>query len=120
MEPDLAARLDIEPYAPLRARHAVEAVGHPPPDLRDVIVLLVSELVTNSIRHANLAAHQHIELRAWVRPDFVRVEVEDPGPGFEPDHQQSGYGFYLVDSHASSWGVEHLDGMTQVWFELTP
>jgi anti-sigma regulatory factor (Ser/Thr protein kinase) len=89
------------------------------PDLQ----LLVSELVTNSVRHADLTPGQRIELRVHVEPGKVRVEVEDPGPGFTPtprrpgDRRDDGWGLYLVAHIADRWGV--IDGPPAiVWFEM--
>jgi anti-sigma regulatory factor (Ser/Thr protein kinase) len=45
--------------------------------------LLVSELVTNSIRHAHTPAWASIDLVATAFADRVRVEVGDHGPGFD-------------------------------------
>jgi anti-sigma regulatory factor (Ser/Thr protein kinase) len=89
----------------------------------DDLRLLVSELVTNSVRHAGLAQSQSIELRVKLLPDAVRVEVNDEGSGFQPtprtaqSDEQSGWGLYLVSRLADRWGVTS-DGVTRVWFEL--
>ena len=86
--------------------------------------LLVSELVTNSVRHAGLKEAQTIELKVKLLPETVRVEVNDQGTGFEPtprsasSEDQSGWGLYLVSRLADRWGVSS-DGVTRVWFELT-
>jgi anti-sigma regulatory factor (Ser/Thr protein kinase) len=86
--------------------------------------LLVSELVTNSVRHAGLEKMQTIELKVKLLPDTVRVEVNDQGTGFTPtprndrSEDQSGWGLYLVSRLADRWGVSS-DGVTRVWFELT-
>ena len=85
--------------------------------------LLVSELVTNSVRHAGLHEAQTIELKVKLMPETVRVEVNDQGTGFEPtprgarSDDQSGWGLYLVSRIADRWGVSS-DGVTRVWFEL--
>lgn len=85
--------------------------------------LLVSELVTNSIRHGDLAAGQDIELRADVEGDALHVEVRDPGGGFQlrprtaGSEEDSGWGLYLVGLLAERWGVSS-DGSTSVWFEI--
>jgi|KBSSwiStaDraftv2_1062776.scaffolds.fasta_scaffold2039253_2 anti-sigma regulatory factor (Ser/Thr protein kinase) len=89
----------------------------------DDLRLLVSELVTNSVRHAGLEQSQAIELKVTLLPETVRVEVNDPGSGFQPtprtaqSDDQSGWGLYLVSRLADRWGVTS-DGATRVWFEL--
>jgi len=106
------------------ARLAVEDLAAilPAPVLEDVR-LLVSELVTNSVRHARLGTSGQIELVVDIAPDTVRVEVMDPGPGFERTeivpsiYQTSGWGLYFVGEIADRWGVFN-DGVTHVWFEM--
>jgi anti-sigma regulatory factor (Ser/Thr protein kinase) len=85
--------------------------------------LLVSELVTNAIRHAGLSDSDRITLIFEVDDDLLRIEVCDPGPGFDlseptPDPARpSGWGLYLVRELSDRWGVER-NGETRVWFEL--
>ena len=85
--------------------------------------LLVTELITNSVRHADLAGDAGIHLRVAVQGDVVRVEVADPGKGFEPRGrdapltQASGWGLYLVEKLSDRWGVER-GPHTRVWFEI--
>jgi anti-sigma regulatory factor (Ser/Thr protein kinase) len=89
----------------------------------DNLRLLVSELVTNSIRHAGLATGTVIEVGVRVRPRQIRVEVTDPGPGFDPKpvtpsfYQTGGWGLYLVEQLSDRWGVIRGKATT-VWFEL--
>src|SRR5581483_10013974 len=47
--PDLALVMPLDPYTPRSARHAVGQVDHPSPDLRDVVMLLCSEVVTQAV-----------------------------------------------------------------------
>jgi anti-sigma regulatory factor (Ser/Thr protein kinase) len=88
--------------------------------LRDV-QLLVSELVTNSVRHARRS--DEVELAVTVTRQSIRVCVTDAGPGFEAEPRPedadpgSGWGLFLVEQLSDRWGVE-LNGKTQVWFEL--
>lgn len=116
------------PYAATAARLALndlEAVLDPvmAQDLR----LLVSEAVTNSVRHADVGPDDSIGLRVVVDDDRVRVEVTDDGPQFAPepkrpgmdadDDDVSGWGLFLVDQLADRWGVQRDRG-NKVWFEL--
>ena len=69
--------------APRQARHAVATL--PLRELaRERLALVVSELVTNSIRHAGLAAGDPIELQMTRDNGQVRIAVHDGGPGFDP------------------------------------
>jgi anti-sigma regulatory factor (Ser/Thr protein kinase) len=109
------------------ARHAVDQLADRlPEDQLGDVRLLVSELVTNSLRHAELAPEDHIRLGVHVDVSRVRVEVTDPGKGFEfdgpaddPDTVE-GWGLYLVATLSDRWGVSSGDrlGSTRVWFEL--
>lgn len=117
-------RLVSRPEAVSHARRALDDLGRMASEacLEDAR-LLVSELVTNSIRHGNLTAGQDIELRADVEGDALHVEVRDPGGGFELHprtagiEEDSGWGLYLVGLLAERWGVSS-DGSTMVWFEI--
>jgi anti-sigma regulatory factor (Ser/Thr protein kinase) len=85
--------------------------------------LLVSELVTNSVRHARNGAADELELQVSVSHETIHVCVTDRGPGFEAapraadDDPGSGWGLFLVEQLSDRWGVE-LNGSTQVWFEI--
>jgi anti-sigma regulatory factor (Ser/Thr protein kinase) len=119
---EVALRVAPEPSAPLRARVEVDALELPTPACDDV-TLLVSELVTNSVVHADLDAGQDIDLRISRSPRIVRVEVCDDGPGFAGAPLEGGstaghgFGLYLVEQLADRWGINR-DTQTCVWFEL--
>jgi anti-sigma regulatory factor (Ser/Thr protein kinase) len=117
------ARFDRALQTPALARHELE--GWLPEALaesvRDELRLLVSELVTNSIRHVSDSAHP-VELAVRIGARAIRVEVRDGGPGFvpgrpEPRGADGGFGLFLVERLASRWGVDTRGG-TRVWFEL--
>ena len=81
-----------------------------------------TEIVSNAVKHANLDPSQGIILRV-VADGYVRVEVVDPGPHFEPDLSRrdpasSGWGLFLVDVIAASWGIEPEGAGKKVWFEV--
>jgi anti-sigma regulatory factor (Ser/Thr protein kinase) len=90
--------------------------------LRDMR-LLVSELLTNSIRHARSDEGDEVVLEVSVSSQLIHVCVTDSGQGFDasPRHPSddpgSGWGLFLVERLSHRWGVE-LNGRTQVWFEL--
>jgi len=120
----LKRRLARHPESSAEARRALEQVADSlsPRRLQDA-QLMVSELVTNAIRHAGLSADDAIVLVVVVGGDGLRIEVRDPGPGFEPREpapdlgRASGWGLYLVRELADRWGVDRGE-QTRVWFEL--
>lgn len=93
-------------------------------ELLDDLRLLVSEVVTNSVRHAGLRPSDRVDVHVIVEPRRVRAEVVDPGTGFEPPAHPpalgagAGWGLFLVGRVASRWGVDRADGHTRVWFEI--
>lgn len=120
----LELALSPSPLAPATARDALDELAPVvEPELLESLRLLVSELVTNSVRHADLSRQNRIALRVEAQQRRVRVGVTDPGPGFQrttPSPRRvdpSGWGLYLVSKVADRWGVERGDGTT-VWFEI--
>ncbi|WP_369197153.1 ATP-binding protein [Streptomyces djakartensis] len=91
-------------------------------NLADLAALLVSELVTNALRHAT----GPIGVRL-VRPPgpggVLRVEVSDPLPdpprarAARPE-DESGRGLQLVASSSRRWGTRPGGLGKTVWFEL--
>ena len=89
--------------------------------LEDVAVLLVSELVTNAVRHARDTGAIGLELASV--GTGLRVEVQDGDPHWRlkpssPDDDESGFGFVLVDSLAGRWGIRRVSAGKAVWVEL--
>ncbi|MEA2441781.1 MAG: serine/threonine-protein kinase RsbW [Thermoleophilaceae bacterium] len=123
MESDMSFELAGGPYAVTAARLALADLdSHLDPSVAFDVRLLVSELVTNSVQHAQVAAEDSIVLAVKLGDESVRVEVRDDGPGFEPpaapppDDADAGWGLFLVEQLADSWGVgEDRKG---VWFEI--
>ena len=121
--PLLFIALPPDPQAPRKARTALAALDGLLGGAFGDVQLLVSELVTNGVRHAGLRPGERLRVSVALVEDRVRVEVADPGPGFEhgplaPDPTRpGGWGLRLVEELAQRWGVER-DGETIVWFEV--
>jgi anti-sigma regulatory factor (Ser/Thr protein kinase) len=121
----LSLKFDSGPAAAAAARNALAAIEPrlAPEPMHDVR-LLVSELVTNSVRHSNgSSGDSPVTLDVAVTDDGLRVEVTDRGHGFEPQPREpgqskaSGWGLYLVDHLSDRWGVIR-NHITRVWFEI--
>lgn len=116
-------RFPSEPHAASSARRALDLIGQRlSRTALENAKLLVSELVTNAVRHGPQRSGAEVRLRATVRTDAVRVEVTDEGVGFVQPPSTGllavgGWGLVLVDRVAERWGIED-GGPTRVWFEL--
>ena len=120
----LEVQLARDPDSAAEARRALgEVADHLSPRRLEDARLLVSELVTNAIRHAGLGDDDVILLVVVTGERALRIEVCDPGRGFEvsepePDPTRpSGWGLYLVRELSDRWGVDRSVD-TRVWFEL--
>ena len=87
----------------------------------ETAVLLVSELVTNAVRHARGSDPITLELEAT--GTLLRIEVTDadprwPQPRTPAEFDGSGFGFVLVDALAGKWGVRETATGKAVWAEL--
>lgn len=117
-----------DPQAAWAARRALrELRGEIAPDTLQTLGLLVSEAVTNAVRHALCGPGTAVMLDVVVSPSLVRVEVGDRGMGFDPAQtpppdpdRVGGWGLYLLEELADLWGVVHDEerGWTRVWFEV--
>ena len=119
--------IDLEPdeTAPGRARAWASNLGLPDSILDDVR-LVISDLVTNSVVHAQPARGAPIPLsiRIGVNPRIVRIEVWDSGGGVADrirssadSSSQGGRRLRVVQELAERWGVA-LDGSPGVWAEV--
>ena len=124
MKPSFEVQLPPTEQAPAAARRSLERLqGQLDPSGLETMRLLVSELVTNSVRHARLEDGGWINVSVEENQRALRVAVTDPGVGFEerPGPPQpgdpSGWGLHLVEQLADRWGVSR-EGRTMVWFEI--
>jgi anti-sigma regulatory factor (Ser/Thr protein kinase) len=123
LEDGLSLKLDRGPGAAAKARRALARLrGDLDAPLMETLRLLVTELVTNSVKHTGART---VQLTVLVGHSSVRTEVTDAGPGFDPaktgspsdDH--TGWGLFLVERLAERWGVDRNGNGTRVWFELS-
>jgi anti-sigma regulatory factor (Ser/Thr protein kinase) len=127
MDRTLELTLPATAQAPSMARSAFRQSlprGHQSDRSADA-ELLVSELVTNCVLHADPPAGDPISFVLGVEAERLRVEVSDGGKGFSPTSTShdgvsgSGWGLRLVDQLADDWGVDRgPKGGTTVWFEM--
>ncbi|MFD3500574.1 SpoIIE family protein phosphatase [Streptomyces sp. NPDC058676] len=124
IEPDDVAewRLPLDPVEVGRARAVVREQLHDwgLRQLAGPTELMVSELVTNAVRHSH---SRPVDLRL-VRGDTLLCEVDDDdhelptllsaGPGDE-----AGRGLRVVSTLAREWGTSRTKAGKTVWFELT-
>jgi anti-sigma regulatory factor (Ser/Thr protein kinase) len=118
----ISLRLRGGPEAAARARRALSKLrADIDPPLMETLRLLVTELVSNSVRHAR---SETVILKVLVGRAAVLTEVTDEGPGFDPTDagtpgmDESGWGLFLVERLADRWGVNQDPDATRVWFEL--
>jgi two-component sensor histidine kinase len=117
---NLALRLSGGADAAARARRELTRLRTDlDPPLAETLRLLVTELVSNAVRHA---AAKDVSLKVLVARKAVFTEVTDDGPGFDPDQADASranhWGLFLVTRLADRWGVVHDGKATKVWFEL--
>jgi anti-sigma regulatory factor (Ser/Thr protein kinase) len=120
---ELSLRLNPGPEAVPAARKALDGLnGLLERPIWEDLRLLVTEVVTNGVRHGSERGPVTVDV--VLGDQKVRVEVSDQGRGFTPPEAPmprtdgtGGWGLQLVDRVASSWGVK-VDGATCVWFEL--
>jgi serine/threonine-protein kinase RsbW len=117
-------RVPLTPAAAASVRHAIA-------DMLSSLVsdrllsdaqLVLSELVTNSVRHAGVRCGAMLHIAATLTDDALRLEVDDAGTTGEvvlrrPSIAGGGFGLNLVQALSRAWGVER-DGHTRVWVEL--
>ncbi|HVL05882.1 MAG TPA: SpoIIE family protein phosphatase [Acidimicrobiales bacterium] len=117
-------RLEFEPLAASAAltrgftAGVLEGAGWR--DQVDTAVLLVSELVTNAVRHARGPCN----LVVTFGDDLVEFCVEDGDPRVPVARiarplDETGRGFLLVGALADDWGVRSIPGGKATWFSLS-
>jgi anti-sigma regulatory factor (Ser/Thr protein kinase) len=119
--------IPIGVQAPGVARSAIAQwlVDHVAPAVLETALLLVSELVSNSVRHSGVPEGEAVVVRVHLWREGFRLEVEDPGRSGviapqPPDLLRGGgMGLHLVHTLSERWGVVRAaEGPTCVWARL--
>ncbi len=113
---EVTLRVESNERAPSASRSHLDSLRLELEPRFDDVVLLVSELVTNSVRHSESS---DIAISVIANNGKVRVEVTDDGPGFNTgDPRGDGMGLEIVEKLADRWGLKNENGFT-VWAEMT-
>jgi anti-sigma regulatory factor (Ser/Thr protein kinase) len=105
---------------PAARRFAMDALTGIGRDTLDAVELMVSELVTNCIRHT--ASEFDLTITRTQGEIFVEAtdagrespRLRDPGP-----NDPSGRGLRIVDLLATSWGIRMAQNSKTVWLCIT-
>ena len=123
--------LPVSVTAPAFARKAVvEQLGptFPAQRMHDA-ELLITEVVTNAVRHAGLDEKDLIDVTLRDEEGSVVIEVGDPGSGFATGAREraakprdtGGWGMLLLDRLSDGWGFhDRPGGGSVVWFRVDP
>ena len=117
---NLSVELPRTPEAAHMARRALDDLdGKLDPAVLPDVRLLVSELITNSVKYGGEGP---VRLEVQASDDSVRAEIIDQGAGFTPKVRDAdldrvgGWGLHLTEHLTSRWGT--YEGSTHVWFEI--
>ena len=119
MSAELSVELPRTAEAPYLARRALADMEGVAPELLPDLRLLVSELITNSVKYGGEGP---VRLEVTADGGKVRAEIIDQGAGFTPKRRDGdldkvgGWGLHLVDELTSEWGT--YEGSTHVWFVI--
>lgn len=121
---DSVVSLDPVPAAAGQARRAARGFGSGwlSGERLEALELLVSELVTNAVRHSG--AEESISVALTPKDGYVCARVTDGGAGLVPRpgaigaSEGAGVGLFIVEHHSRRWGMTREGGKTRVWFEL--
>lgn len=113
---EVTLQVEPNPDAPSVSRSHLASIRDKLEPRFEDVVLVVSELVTNSVRHG---ASNGIDVKVTAGRGQIRVEVADDGPGFSIDDPRgSGFGLSIVEKLADRWGMNN-DPKFTVWAELS-
>jgi Histidine kinase-like ATPase domain len=116
-------RLPQEPASVALARGALKPLESAvDPDTFETLRLLVSELMTNSVRHGTGDGAAEITLSVKASRERIRVEVADDGlagtaPPGEGDAERAGWDLHFIQVLSDRCGIDG-EGQECAWCEL--
>lgn len=114
---EVSLQIESNAKAPSLSRSRLAAMRSKLEPRFDDVVLVVSELVSNSVRHGS---SNGIDVKVTAGPGTIRVEVADDGPGFATDVARGdGLGLTIVEKLSERWGLEEGRSKFTVWAELS-
>jgi anti-sigma regulatory factor (Ser/Thr protein kinase) len=90
------------------------------PDRLDEFLVMVSETVSNAVRHGKPEDDGKIGFRLELDDPVIRAVVTDGAPSFTHPTQALGtnhLGLFIVERLAHRWG-RSLGGKKAIWFEV--
>ena len=127
IQPEVSFRVPHERTGVRLARHAfadqMDAVGVPD-GARDDAMLVLSELVSNAVKHAAPLPSGEIAVRWEVQADLLHIEITDGGATTRPHASAvalsslGGRGLEIVRTVSSQWGVTEAPESVTVWAEV--
>jgi hypothetical protein len=118
--PDLSFSLELEPRAPRDARNHLANLDYGSPGLRESVILLASEFVTRAVQWCRPSGGSGVEMRVWMRPRDVRVELVAPGKllSLPLEREYPNYDVVLLREVADRWSIETANYPVCMWFEI--
>jgi anti-sigma regulatory factor (Ser/Thr protein kinase) len=122
---EVAIPIGVQAPGVARSVIAQALADHVAPSVLETALLLVSELVSNSVRHSGVPEGEDLVVRVHLWHDGCRLEVEDPGrdgvvaPRPQDPLRGGGMDLHLVQTLSERWGIARAaEGPTCVWTEL--
>ncbi|HEY6933597.1 MAG TPA: ATP-binding protein [Marmoricola sp.] len=117
-------RLPADPVSVAAARNMVRTLGAHLPDekLRNA-ELIISELVTNAVRHGSRPG-ETVRVELSTRDGQLQGCVTDNGPAFKPpmrlprEGETGGFGLHIVQQLAAAWKIDHSGAGNAVSFTV--
>jgi len=118
--------IPANPRAPAAARATlVDVIPSALADRLDDVALVLSEVVTNAVKHGSRDRQDEVRLVVEADGDWLHVEVEQSLPALhvaprDPHRtgpRETGTGLLLVEALADAWGAEP-GPPGRVWFDF--